>query len=62
MNAPGMAHGASIPRHATQTTRYAYQFYVGPPKDDFGRLIRRMPAAQQIACGGGSAPDADDGY
>src|SRR5688572_1966999 len=50
MNAPGMAHGASIPRDATQATRYAYQFYVGPPKDEYGRLIRRISPAQQAAC------------
>ena len=62
MNAPGMAHGASIPRDATQATRYAYQFYVGPPKDDFGRLIRQMPTAQQMACGVGGAAEGDDGY
>ena len=62
MNAPGMAHGASIPRDAAQATRYAYQFYVGPPKDDFGRLMRRLPAARQMAVGVAAAPEGDEGY
>ena len=62
MNAPGMAHGASIPRDATQATRYAYQFYVGPPKDDYGRLIRRLTPAQQAACGAAGAADSEEGY
>jgi hypothetical protein len=62
MNAPGMAHGAGIPRDATQATRYAYQFYIGPPKDDFNRLIRRLPAAQQAACGAGATVEGDEGY
>jgi hypothetical protein len=62
MNAPGMAHGASIPRDATQATRYAYQFYIGPPKDDYGRLIRRMTPAQQAACGAAAPADSDEGY
>jgi hypothetical protein len=62
MNAPGMAHGASIPRDATQATRYAYQFYIGPPKDDYGRLIRRMSPAQQAACGAAGAAESEEGY
>jgi hypothetical protein len=62
MNAPGMAHGASIPRDATQATRYAYQFYIGPPKDDFGRLIRRLPVSQQAEVGAAAAPELDEGY
>lgn len=43
MNVPGMAHGASIPSDATQLERYAYQFYVGPPKADVRLLARQMP-------------------
>ena len=62
MNAPGMAHGASIPRDATQATRYAYQFYIGPPKDDYGRLIRRMTPAQQAAYGAAGAAESEEGY
>jgi len=62
MNAPGMAHGASIPRDATQATRYAYQFYVGPPKDEYGRLIRRMTPAQQAAYGAAGAAETEEGY
>ena len=62
MNAPGMAHGASIPRDATQATRYAYQFYIGPPKDDYGRLIRRMTPDQQAACGAAAATESEEGY
>jgi hypothetical protein len=62
MNAPGMAHGATIPRDATQATRYAYQFYVGPPKDEFGRLIRRMTPAQQAAYGAAAGAETEEGY
>jgi hypothetical protein len=62
MNAPGMAHGASIPRDATQATRYAYQFYIGPPKDDYSRLIRRMTPAQQTACGATGAAESEESY
>ena len=62
MNAPGMAHGASIPRDATQATRYAYQFYVGPPKDEYGRLIRRMTPAQQAAYGAAGTAETEEGY
>lgn len=62
LNAPGMAHGASIPRDATQATRYAYQFYIGPPKDEYGRLIRRMTPAQQAACGAAAAADGEEHY
>ncbi len=43
MNVPGMAHGAGIPRDATQSERYAYQFYVGPPKPDLARIVHRLP-------------------
>lgn len=62
LNAPGMAHGASIPADATQATRYAYQFYIGPPKSDLARLVLRMPVDQQAAGGKGVAAAADDGY
>ena len=62
INAPGMAHGASIPRETTQATRYAYQFYIGPPKDEYGRLIRRMTPAQQAACGAAGATETEEGY
>jgi hypothetical protein len=62
LNALGMAHGASIPRDATQATRYAYQFYIGPPKPDFARLIRQMPADRQAACGAGMSSERNDGY
>lgn len=62
LNALGMAHGASIPRDATQATRYAYQFYIGPPKHDFARLVRQIPADQQAAFGGGVIAEGDDGY
>jgi hypothetical protein len=44
MNVPGMAHGATIPRDASQSARYAYQFYVGPSKSKLGRLVQRLPA------------------
>ena len=43
MNVPGMAHGAHIPSDATQLTRYAYQFYVGPKKSKMARFLRRIP-------------------
>ena len=43
MNVDGMAHGAHIPDSATQTERYAYQFYVGVAKSTLRRLVRRMP-------------------
>jgi hypothetical protein len=43
MNVPGMAHGATIPRDAEQSTRYAYQFYVGPRKSKLARLVQRLP-------------------
>ena len=61
MNAPGMAHGASIPRDATQATRYAYQFYIGPPKDEYGRLVRQLAPAQQAACGAVTS-ESEEGY
>jgi hypothetical protein len=44
MNVPGMAHGATIPRDADQSARYAYQFYVGPKKSKVARLVQRLPA------------------
>jgi hypothetical protein len=44
MNVPGMAHGASIPPESTQLERYAYQFYVGPPKADVRQLTRGTAA------------------
>jgi hypothetical protein len=62
INAPGMAHGAGIPRDAGQATRYAYQFYVGPPKDEYGRVLRRMTPVQQAACGAAGTADSDEGY
>ena len=43
MNVPGMAHGAGIPPDAPQSERYAYQFYVGPPKPELARLVHRLP-------------------
>ena len=43
MNVPGMAHGARIPRDAPQPERYAYQFYIGPPKSELVALVRRLP-------------------
>jgi hypothetical protein len=43
MNVPGMAHGATIPRDADQSARYAYQFYVGPKKSKLARLVQRLP-------------------
>jgi hypothetical protein len=43
MNVPGMAHGATIPRDADQSARYAYQFYVGPKKSKIARLVKRLP-------------------
>jgi hypothetical protein len=43
MNVPGMAHGASIPPDAPQSERYAYQFYVGPPKSEIAQLVRHLP-------------------
>ncbi|NOT24841.1 MAG: hypothetical protein HOP16_01955 [Acidobacteria bacterium] len=58
MNVPGMAHGAGIPPDATQLERYAYQFYVGPPKADVRQLSRRMPAEPGKRDGGVS----DDEY
>jgi hypothetical protein len=42
MNVPGMAHGAGIPPDAPQTERYAYQFYVGPPRSELARLVQRL--------------------
>lgn len=62
LNAPGMAHGANIPADATQAIRYAYQFYIGPPKSDIARLVLRMPADQQAAWTKGMAAAAGDGY
>jgi hypothetical protein len=44
MNVPGMAHGAAIPLDSPQPERYAYQFYVGPPKPDLARVVRQLPA------------------
>jgi len=49
MNVPGMAHGASIPRDAPQPERYAYQFYIGPPKSDFLPLVRHLAPEQAAA-------------
>ena len=49
MNVPGMAHGAGIPRDALQLERYAYQFYIGPPKSDLMSLVRRLPQEQAAA-------------
>lgn len=62
LNVPGMAHGAHIPPDATQATRYAYQFYIGPPKSDLAHLVLRMPVDQQAAWGKGMAAAADEGY
>ena len=57
MNVAGMAHGAGIPPDATQTERYAYQFYVGPRKSKLGRLVRRLPPERAAAWGDLGAPD-----
>ena len=38
-NTRGMAHAAAIPPDATQTERYAYQFYVGPCPEDYERFM-----------------------
>lgn len=62
MNTPGMAHGASIPPDATQATRYAYQFYVGPPKSELARLVLQMPVDRQAAWRKNMAAAADAGY
>lgn len=49
LNAGG-AHGASMPKTLPRdTTRYAYQFYVGPDLDAFAELLRALPAETQRA-------------
>ena len=55
MNVLGMAHGASIPPESSQLERYAYQFYVGPPKADVRQLTRQMP--QEPVRDGGASDD-----
>jgi hypothetical protein len=60
LNAPGMAHAAGIPRKSSQTERYAYQFYVGPPEPDLGRIVSRMPSEQAATWAGVQMPQ--DGY
>jgi hypothetical protein len=57
MNVPGMAHGAHIPADATQSERYAYQFYVGPSKSKLARLVRRLPPEAASAWSDLSDPD-----
>lgn len=47
-NAAGMAHGAAIPREATQLQRYAYQFYIGPLKRDLSALLARLPESSRV--------------
>ena len=59
MNVPGMAHGAGIPRDALQPERYAYQFYIGPPKSDLVSLVRQLPQEQAAAW---NAKLSDDEY
>ena len=59
MNVPGMAHGAGIPRDALQLERYAYQFYIGPPKSDLVSLVRQLPQEQAAAW---NAKLSDDEY
>ena len=59
MNVPGMAHGAGIPRDALQPERYAYQFYIGPPKSDLVSLVRQLPQEQAAAW---NARLSDDEY
>ena len=59
MNVPGMAHGAGIPRDAPQPERYAYQFYIGPPKSDFAPLVRQLPPEQAAAW---NVKTSDDEY
>lgn len=61
LNVPGMAHGAAFPRDATQTERYAYQFYIGPPEPDLARLVLQMPIAERAAWAGVNLP-ADAAY
>lgn len=39
LNRPGMAHAAFVPRDSAQAERYAYQFYIGPPKVELIRLL-----------------------
>jgi hypothetical protein len=59
MNVPGMAHGAGIPRDAPQPERYAYQFYIGPPKSAFAPLVRQLPPEQAAAW---NVKTSDDEY
>ena len=61
LNVPGMAHGAVFPREATQTERYAYQFYIGPPEPDLARLVLQMPIEVRAAWTGVNLP-ADAAY
>ena len=61
LNVPGMAHGAAFPRDATQTERYAYQFYIGPPEPDLARLVLQMPIDERAAWTGVNLP-ADAAY
>lgn len=59
MNVPGMAHGAGIPADASQSERYAYQFYVGPPKSGLMSIVRQLPPEQAAAW---KARASDDEY
>lgn len=59
LNAPGMAHGASIPRDAVQAERYAYQFYIGPPKSELARLVLQLLPEQAATWAGLKVPDSE---
>jgi hypothetical protein len=45
----GAAHGASLPRDATLSERYAYQFYVKPEDGKLKKLLRELPPEAQAA-------------
>lgn len=53
------ADGASIPPDATQSARYAYQFYVGPSKFKLARLVRRLPSERAARWADLTDPDRD---
>jgi hypothetical protein len=52
LNGRGMAHGAAIPPESPQAERYAYQFYIGPPRAEFVRLVRALSAEARDAVQG----------